>query len=163
PTGCPFCAGRRGSETNSIATLFPDIAAQWHPTKNGDTTPDKVAVGSHLNVWWKCPKGPDHEWQATITNRTRIGSCCPSSPGKQVSVTNSLATLFPEIAAELHPTRNGHLSPNDIVSGSSKKIWWLCSNSMDHEWQSTVVNRTRVGRGCPYCNSGWTLEAIRNF
>ena len=31
--------------TNSLATLQPDLAAQWHPTKNGALTPDMVVAG----------------------------------------------------------------------------------------------------------------------
>ena len=29
--GCPYCAGKKASEENSLATLYPDIAEQWHP------------------------------------------------------------------------------------------------------------------------------------
>ena len=50
----------------SLADKFPEIAKQWHPTKNGDLTPSDVAVSSHKKVWWTCPKGDDHEWEATL-------------------------------------------------------------------------------------------------
>ena len=35
---------------------------------------------------------------------------------------NDLATLFPEIAAEWHPTKNGELSPNDVQMDQIKKF-----------------------------------------
>lgn len=46
--GCPYCSGRLAiaGETD-LATLAPEIAAQWHPTKNGDTTPADVTVSSN--------------------------------------------------------------------------------------------------------------------
>jgi len=77
---------------------FPDVAAQWHPTKNGDLTPDQVIAGSTKKVWWTCDKGTDHEWDATPDHRTRMRSGCPYCAGQKVSVTNSLS-LYPEIAA----------------------------------------------------------------
>jgi Probable Zinc-ribbon domain len=43
---CPFCRGLQASILNSLATLQPEIAAQWHPTKNGVLTPNLVVPGS---------------------------------------------------------------------------------------------------------------------
>ena len=91
----------------SLATSHPEAAAQWHRTKNGNATPADVVAGSHNIAWWRCPKGPDHEWEARIYDRS--GSCgCPFCAGKRVSVTNSFANLRPDLAAEWHPTKNGH-------------------------------------------------------
>ena len=73
---------------NSVAKLFPDVAAQWHPTKNGKLTPDKVSYGSHRKVWWICPNG--HEYDGIVKDRTRgIGCrCCSNSGPKSKSVQN---------------------------------------------------------------------------
>ena len=38
--GCPFCSGQRVHKTNSLATLEPRIAAEWHPTRNGKAKPE---------------------------------------------------------------------------------------------------------------------------
>jgi len=141
----------------------PDVAAQWHPTKNGDLTPDKVVAGSHKKVWWTCSEGPDHEWEATLKNRTSgRGRGCPFCAGQRLSVTNSLATQFPEIAAQWHPTKNGALTPDMVVAGSNKKVWWKCPEGPDHEWEATLSSRTS-GTDCPRCNSGWTVDSIRSF
>jgi Hypothetical methyltransferase/Probable Zinc-ribbon domain/Helicase conserved C-terminal domain len=162
--GCPFCAGLRVSTTNSLATLFPRIAAEWHPTRNGNLTPDRIVAGSEEKVWWKCPKGPDHEWMVTPGVRAGQHSGCPFCANRIVSTGNSLATLFPRIAAEWHSSKNGNLTPGRIVAGSNKKVWWLCPESPDHEWQATVVSRTRLVSGCPYCNQrGWTVDKVRAF
>jgi len=106
----------------SLLETHPKIAAEWHPTKNGYLTPDQIVAGSNKKVMWKCPKGPDHEWPAIITERTgKKRKGCPCCAGRKVSVTNSLATLLPELAAEWHPTKNGDLTPDQIVAGSRKK------------------------------------------
>jgi len=163
PSGCPYCAGKRVTETNSLAARFPEIAAQWHYEKNCPLTPDQVIAGSSAEVWWKCPNGYDHEWQVAVKDRTQDNTGCPFCAGKKVSATNSLASRYPDIAAQWHPTKNGSLSPDKIVAGSEKGIWWKCPNGPDHEWQAKVAHRTRLGSGCPYCKCGWTLEAIRSF
>lgn len=149
--GCPFCAGRRTSVTNSLASLRPDLAAHWHHTKNGHFTPYLVVAGSNAKVWWKCPRGADHEWQATVHSRTGRGAGCPFCRGLKVSVTNSLPSLFPTIARQWHPTKNGELAPEQFVAGSLKKVWWKCSNGPDHDWNARVVERTRLAHGCPFC------------
>jgi hypothetical protein len=74
--GCPFCANRRVSCTNSLATVEKKIARDWHPTKNGKFQPTDVVHVSSKMVWWLCKYG--HEWYATVISRTRDGgSSCP--------------------------------------------------------------------------------------
>lgn len=135
--------------TKKTLAEFPDVAAQWHPTKNGDRTPDQIAAGSHEKYWWQCSEGPDHEWAATLSHRTR-GSGCPFCSGAMVSVTNSLAALYPHVAAEWHPSKNGDLTPDRVVAGSNKKYWWFCPEGPDHEWEAIVSARSR-GSGCHFC------------
>jgi hypothetical protein len=139
------------SKTNSLASRHPEIAAEWHPTKNGNLTPADVTAGSNRKVWWRCPKGPDHEWPASIAKRTGSGRGCPFCAGKRLSITNSLARLYPEIASQWHPTNNGNLTPDKVVAGIPKKAWWKCPEGPDHEWPATLANRTKGDTGCPCC------------
>jgi superfamily II DNA or RNA helicase len=159
--GCPFCAGQKASVTNSIASLYPELAQQWHSKRNGELTPNQVVAGSNRRVWWICTKGCDHEWEAVISSRVR-GNKCPYCAHQKLSVTNSLATLYPEVALQWHPTKNKNLTPNQVISGSNKKAWWRCPNHPNHEWESVIASRVN-GTGCPICNSGWTVPAIRQF
>ncbi|MFC1488156.1 zinc-ribbon domain-containing protein, partial [Thermoproteota archaeon] len=46
----------------NLAKLYPDLAKEWHPTKNGDLSIFNVFPKSHKKVWWKCNQG--HEWKA---------------------------------------------------------------------------------------------------
>ena len=52
--GCPCCAGHKVVKSNCLKTTDPDIAAQWHPTKNGDLKTTDITRGSTKNIWWKC-------------------------------------------------------------------------------------------------------------
>ena len=73
-TGCPVCSGHKAGKNNNLAVQFPQIAKEWHPTKNGDLTPKDVTYGSGKQVWWKCSKG--HNWQTTAVSRSK-GKSCP--------------------------------------------------------------------------------------
>jgi hypothetical protein len=152
--GCPFCAGVRVSVTNSLATRYPEIAKQWHPTKNGKRTPHDVVGGAIEFAWWRCERGPDHVWRARVAKRTLDGSGCPACAGFQVSVTNCLATLFPSVAKEWHPSRNGGLTPRKVVAGCTRVVWWRCRAVPAHVWRAMLHDRTAGGTGCPYCARG---------
>ena len=41
-------------------SLYPELVKEWHPTKNGDWQPQDFTHKSGKKVWWKCPKGDDH-------------------------------------------------------------------------------------------------------
>jgi len=72
---CPYCSNQKVCKDNCLATLEPKLAKEWHPTKNGDLTPDKVTSRSGKRVWWQCEKG--HEWQSTIANKAYGYGKCP--------------------------------------------------------------------------------------
>ena len=150
--GCPYCSGNKLSVTNSLATRFPDVARSWHPTLNGEATPEQVVSGTKQKFWWKCDVADDHEWKASASNRTANRSGCPGCSGRHASVTNSLETRFPEIAAQWHPTKNEGVTPADVVAGSSKKVWWKCPNGPDHEWQTAPSGLVTRGCSCPFCS-----------
>lgn len=158
--GCPCCSGRKACSDNCLQTTHPYIAKQWHPTKNKKLTTCDIVSNSHKKVWWKCERG--HEWQATISSKTRSKrNGCPYCNGKKACLDNCLHTLYPNIAKEWHPTKNGKLSPRDVTPGSNKKVWWKCKE--DHEWQSTTNNRISLRRNCPICNESKGEKKIREY
>ena len=134
--------------SNDLSTVNPELASEWHPTRNGELRPDQVTAHSGKKVWWlgKC----GHEWQAVVNDRSAARSGCPYCSGKRVlEGFNDLATVDPGLAAEWHPTRNGSLRPTQVTAGTAKKVWWECANG--HEWQAAVGSRHK-GIGCPYCS-----------
>lgn len=150
--GCPYCAGRLVSKTNCLATCAPRIARQWHPTKNGRLTPKQIQAHSSRVVWWRCPKGRDHEWRERVGSRTapnRTGDC-PFCQSRRVGVDNHLAARAPAVAAQWHPTRNAPLTPRDVVPGATRLVWWRCDRGADHVWRQSPKARV-LGRGCPFC------------
>lgn len=159
--GCPMCANREiVASYNDLATQAPQLAAQWHPTRNGALTPDMVAPGATRKVWWRCEKG--HEWQASVTSRTSNGSGCPVCAGKEVIAgVNDLASRFPAIAAQWHPVKNGNLTPQQVTPNSNRKVWWRCGKG--HDYRAVVAARTVSGSGCPYCAGRKVLPGFNDL
>ena len=142
----------------NLADGFPEIAAEWHPSKNGALTPHGVAARSGKLVWWQrecLPGEPVHEWQARVSQRVVRGTGCPICSGKLiVPGINDLATTHPELVPEWHPTRNGDLTPEQVSGGSVRKVWWqrqCVTDGPPHEWETGLLTRTYAKSGCPAC------------
>ena len=136
----------------SLYAYSKSIARQWHPIKNGTLTANEIAKGSDAIAWWKCNKGPDHEWQAVVYSRTKTRTAqCPFCKNLRLSVTNRLSTTAPALAKEFHPTLNGGLKPAQVIAGGSTKYWWRCKKNKAHEWETSMNLRIK-GSQCPYCS-----------
>ena len=76
-SGCPKCAHEKSStgrhitavEKNNFAVNYPNIAAEWDYSKNGNKKPEDYSSGSDAVVWWICPVG--HHYPAKINDRTQ--------------------------------------------------------------------------------------------
>jgi hypothetical protein len=105
----------------SLLRNNPELAREWHPTKNGSLTPADLTLCSNKRVWWICTKG--HEWQARVTDRNYRKTGCPYCAGYKACIDNCLYTINPTLAREWHPTKNGALTPKDVTLGSTKLIY----------------------------------------
>ncbi|MBF0341458.1 MAG: MucR family transcriptional regulator [Magnetococcales bacterium] len=142
---CPYCQKLLETPERSIAHTHPHLAREWHSEKNGRLTPDKVSHGSNRCVFWLCELG--HTWKSSVEKRSR-GIGCPYCAGRRLGQGNSLQARYPHIAREWHPTRNVPLTPEDVVPGSNRAVWWSCDRG--HQWRRKVARQVH-GRGCPYC------------
>lgn len=130
---------------------YPETLKEWDYDLNGSISPDNVSMNTV--VWWKCPSGK-HSYDMRISSRIGKQKCgCPycSIPAKRVlKGFNDLATKYPDIACEWHPTKNGSLTPDQVLCGSARKVWWL--GKCGHAYEQGIVNRTGQGSNCPYCS-----------
>lgn len=157
--GCPYCSGLLViSGINDLLTVNPELAKEWHPTKNGDIKPENVLPSTSKKAWWLCNKG--HEWQAAIGSRT-AGNGCPFCSGKIAIVGETdLATTNPELLFEWDFERNTQLTPKELLPCSEKKVWWKCSAG--HSWQAQIKHRTQ-GENCPYCSNRKVLVGYNDL
>lgn len=159
---CPECSKRLSAikratppPGQSLADQFPEIAADWHPSKNLSITAANVNPGSKTKRWWQCRKC-GWEWQTDPDHRTRSKRGCPGCARSKLSQDKStpgpgesLAEKMPELAAEWHPTLNSPLTPSNIRPRGRSFVWWQCR--FGHVWRAKVAPRA-VGIGCPECS-----------
>ena len=156
-SGCPVCAGRLLVGWNDLATVNPDLAAQLVDPSLAKT----VTISSDKRLDWFC-KGtaetahPRLEWATKVYHRakggsSKTGSGCPVCAGRLLVGWNDLATVNPDLAAQL-------VDPSlakTVTIGSPTYLDWFCEGTAEtphprHDWRVTVNNRTS-GRNCPVC------------
>ena len=154
---CPDCAKiQRGqsftknyvNNSNSLRATHPLLAEEFHPTLNGDLTPDTITAGRFKPVWWKCKKC-GFEWNASPNNRKK-GVGCPHCSGRvPIPGLDDLLTVNPILCEEWDYEKNT-INPSSLTPKSGKKVWWKCKKC-GHSWQAVVSSRSK-GHGCPKCN-----------
>jgi hypothetical protein len=149
--GCPYCAGQLVLPGfNDLATLRPDLAAELVD----QTLATQLSLGTHRKVQWWC-NAQGHAWTAGVADRS-FGNGCPYCAGQLVLPGfNDLATLRPDLAAELVD----QTLATQLGIGTEKKAEWRCK-AHGHVWTATVNNRTLRNSGCPVC---WGRTVLPGF
>lgn len=148
---CPFCSNKRVVKgVNDFATLYPEIAKEWHPSKNSKR-PYEIKSKSHFKAVWKCVKC-NHEWKTAVYHRTGNDSGCPQCSGRVVNAgINDIATLHPDVI-QYWSDKNTY-SPSEVSSGSGKTVIWKCKQG--HEWEMSPYRQLKSNRVsfCSECHS----------
>jgi len=113
-SGCPACAGKVVTDKNRLSILYPEIALEWHPSKNADLTSYDVSYGSHKKVWWLCPEG--HEYYSSIAHRVN-GCDCPTCYEE-----NQESFLATELKSYCK-TKYNSVSEYKIIKNPNTKRW----------------------------------------
>ena len=142
---CPICHHGRWIKVQRSLTsqIDPNIAQDWHPTKNGKLLPEMFTKGSRFQAWWKC-----HICGKEIKRSIKNYRGCVDCHREDRLSEKCIAKRFPELIKSWHPTKNGKLTPYDVFC-SDKKFWWKC-DKCGYEWKARVDNRAH-NRGCPCC------------
>jgi len=143
---CRICAGHVPVQgNNDLETLRPDIAAEWHPTANGELSPAELKPQSNKVVWWVCALG--HEYERSVQKRTTRSGGCPYCDGYRVAPGyNDVGTRYAPITSEWDHERND-LPPSEVLSPHFR-AWWICANG--HSMSRTIFRRVASG-GCSEC------------
>lgn len=162
-SGCPFLAGKVWTGFNDLETVNPLLAKEWNIEKN-KCLPSQVGANDTNHFWWQC-SSCGFEWKAKVSNRNTLNRGCPKCGRLKQAITyrknavkikRSLAVTHPQLSKEWHPTKNGSLTPYELTSGCSDKVWWFLpyddpntGKHFDFEWEATVASRS-AGCGCPF-------------
>jgi len=157
--GCPECAKSKTIITRRINLIkkigsfsdnHPELINQWDKNLNSNKKPSDYTNGSSEKIWWNCSK--NHKWKATIKERS-AGHGCPFCAGKKICHDNNLAFLNPSLSKQWHPSKNMPLTPDMVVPGSARKVWWRCPKG--HEWEAKIFHKAKLKNPlyCPACNN----------
>ncbi len=170
--GCKYCTGESFCKHKSLLFTQPEIAKEWHPTKNGKLKPENFLETSHQKVWWICKKaecGCVHEYEQEIRGKVKSKDCLYCN-NYYVDYHQSIAFLYPEKMEEWYYKENDKLGldPTKLTPNSNFQAYWKCKKGCDykddipcnenvkkedclHIFVSSIQNRIVNNTSCVYC------------
>ena len=169
--------------SHNLLQEHPNIAEEWHPSKNGSLRPENFTSGEDYYAWWKCKKC-GHEWQAHIYSRTGTqtenGKGCPECALKKQGqtyrknraklmdfetwcISHDKSYLLKEwdyeanLADEQCPN-----TPKDCPFGSPQDVHWVCQKC-EYKWLAPPVFRRRGCYPCPNCRGKVLYPGINDL
>jgi hypothetical protein len=167
---CPACIQERRDESARVLSLpvsrVPELVAAWRDPRpfDGLSVDDLCGgvAGKNFGLTYSLRCEANHKIDTVVRSFVLVG--CPWCRGTRTRQIprESVLTSDPELAALLHPTRNGDLTPDIVPADHRGVLWWL-SPCCGHEWPEDIRTRTlgrrpQAGRGhfyCPKCESVW--------
>ncbi|MBP9092875.1 zinc-ribbon domain-containing protein [bacterium] len=144
-TGCVRC---NVGEPLDLRT-YPRAYKEFDRKQNKGVDPH--CLSSTAKYAWNCSADPRHHWIAGFYRDSKNRIRCPFCRNQKGSPGNNLKASHPHLAKQWHPTKNGDTTAKDVTFGSGFKAWWKCHQGPDHEWQTSVANRTGLQTDCPFC------------
>lgn len=135
--------------SRSLAAIAPEVASEWHPTLNGDLTPEDVYAKGTQSAWWICPKG--HEYQAPIYDRVQekrgCGICSKRTADPRY---NTISKLYPDFA-EMFDESNDILPDTITPFNARENIVWKCPNCQGTFEKTPNAMFQAASTKCPIC------------
>lgn len=150
---CPHCKEENRPKINFQSESTEALVELWDFEKNnkeGITLSNSSLSGTKVNL--KCNKCGYSWGDYTIGDVIYYHLGCPVCAGHRVKKGyNDLKSNFLEVALDWNYDKND-LNPEDVTSGSNRKVWWKC-HVCGCEWQAIIEDRTRKDGpiGCPQC------------
>ncbi|MCR4865839.1 MAG: hypothetical protein K5921_02815 [Lachnospiraceae bacterium] len=155
-SGCPKCASKKRWEKRSmnmnLGITDSNLLLEWDYEHN-EKGPECYTPQSNKTVYWICSECGYH-YMAKICNRSNGRKCPCCQRRKVVQGINDLATTHPQLAKEWDYEKNFPLTPQQVLYGTRRKVFWKCSQG--HSYKSSINHRSSLGRetNCPICFSG---------
>lgn len=167
PSSCGICAGRFVCQAGctSVATLRPDIMAQWCHERNTalGLNPHRLMPRSKKKAWFKCPntnckKKCTHYNFVSLDRKSQNPSTCNTCAGQQLceGKCNSVSQQPHLMARWCHDKNSAMgLDPSETLAGSAKKAWFKCLQS---NCGCPHISHTKIGQVfrnpnvCSFCS-----------
>lgn len=166
----------RPAPGQDLATLRPDLAAEWDPEKNQHPA-SHYRPGSAYKAAWICSvPGCGYQWNTKInsrTNQNRVAeglygclACRNRRTSERISTPlpgRSFADEAPRrILDEWDPCNPSPPTAYKLKSGST--VWWVCSDpECGTRYQTPIYWRTACGVGCPACSVPCSSQVERDI
>jgi hypothetical protein len=145
--GCYYCKSTSVvRDENRLSLRFPIIAAELHPSENGNIKASEIAFGSTKQLWWLGNCG--HEFFTSPNRRTSNDIGCIICNGT-INDGNRLSSNASHLIKDWCTDKNGNLKPENISINSSKCVWWYDSKC-GHSWKDFISARVK-GAKCRKC------------
>ena len=145
--GCPYCSGNKVLVGfNDLYTTHPELATQWHPTRNKNLTVFDVSAGSNRKVWWlgKC----GHEWQSVICSRASGCGCSACNEERKTSFAENaiffyLKSVYPDTVKSYRVDWLGRMELDIYIPSLQVAVEYD-----GQAWHDNIENDTRKGVLC---------------
>lgn len=153
---CPGCAEAARFERDLMAIEFsgvlvshePVLAAQWAD----EASIGGALVNSETRYWFKCADGHRTKDRPLVRLIEGCRSCAYEAESND-DQRPMLPDEFPELAELWHPTANGRWRPENVTSGSKRRIVFL-DPRCGHTWDERVGRQLLQPRyRCPLCRT----------
>ena len=131
-------------ESWSFAMEADKCKFKWDYERNGSLRPEHVSRRSGKVVYWLCPNGHSFKGSVHTINQRRCPICY-----KNKLKSNCLELKHPELLDEWDYEKNVDITPDKVMYGSTRKVWWKCKKGHP-SWQACISSRAK-GHGCPIC------------
>lgn len=153
-TGCPMCQSM--SERKRLDSL-PHYLVEYSDLNIHD--PADIRFSSTASLIWECSE--KHIWKSSLNKRIKEDLSCTVCSGDFSPLYLSHPELFDQIVWDKTTLPQKTLHKNLILTTAKMKATWECIEC-DHQWEASVVNRTKTGTGCPQCHKRTHAEKQRS-
>ena len=123
---------------NDFASNYPDAATEWHPSLNGNLTPNMIGRRSNKDYYWLCKKG--HTYILSADKRGACNQGCYYCSNRRLLVGfNDLRTVSPEDADEWDYELNSD-KPEDHTYVEYYRAHWICGEC-GHKWEAPIRSK----------------------
>ena len=152
---CPYCAGKRPSNTNNALLMYPELKELW--SDKNEKSPEEYTYGSNKNVWLKCSNHKHEDFQREIGNIKANGLSCPKCVEESI-------IRYEDLTGQ----RFGKLVVTGIDrEGSDRAMRWFCDCDCGTKHKSILASHLKAGKiiscGCVWLGlSDWDKQRIGN-
>ena len=158
---CKYCTNKERCDSEECQHCYDNSFAShprskdWHPTKNGETTPRQVALNDHCRYWFHCcnckhdinpilSNIANEQWCKYCVNKRRC-----DAEECQYCYDNSFAS-HPR-SKNWHPFKNESITSRQVALNDNKKYWFHCPDCK-HDINPSL-DKIASGKWCKYCKN----------